>query len=60
MNCKLIFRILQCHTFNNTYNVIDNFFLYFKNGKSNQHEIFTIAKSLDETNNYVKIIENIL
>ena len=26
-----------------------NFLLYFKNGKSIQHEIFTIAKSFNET-----------
>ena len=36
-----------------------NFLLYFKNGKSNQHEIFTIAiaKSFSETNNHVRMIE---
>ena len=32
------------------------FVLYFKNGKSIQHEIFTIAKSFSETNNHVKMI----
>ena len=34
-----------------------NFLLYFKNGKNIQHKIFTIAKSFNETNNHVKIIE---
>ena len=34
-----------------------NFVLYFKNGKSIQHEIFTIAKSFNETNNHVKRID---
>ena len=34
-----------------------NILLYFKNRKSNQHEIFTIAKSFNETNNHVKLIE---
>ena len=31
-------------------------YMYFKNGKSMKHEIFTIAKSFNETNNYVKMI----
>ena len=31
-----------------------NYLLYFKIGKSNQYEIFTIAKSFNETNNHVK------
>ena len=46
--------------FNDTYNVTIKFLLYFKNGKGIQHEIFTIAKSFNETTNHVKMIENIL
>ena len=34
-----------------------NFVLYFKNWKSIQHEILTIAKSFIETNNHVKMID---
>ena len=34
-----------------------HFLLYLKNGKSNQHEIFTIAKSFSDTNNHVKTRE---
>ena len=34
-----------------------NIMLYFGNGQSNQHEIFTIAKSFTETNNHAKMIE---
>ena len=44
-------------TLNDIYNVTDKLFAIFQNGKRNQDEIFTIAKSFNETNIHVKIID---
>ena len=45
------------NTLNDTYNITDKLFAYLKNGKSNQHEIFIIAKAFTETSGDVKLIE---
>ena len=55
-----IYEYLNIHLINDTYNVTDTLLLYFKNGKSNQHNIFTIATSFSDTNNHVKWEKNIL
>ena len=47
---------MTVYTLNDTYNVTDKLFAISKTGKTNQHEIFTIAISFNVTNNHVKMI----
>ena len=54
-HCSLVLA-MTVYTLNDTYNVTDKLFAISKTGKTNQHEIFTIAISFNVTNNHVKMI----
>ena len=54
----MVYRDRYRHTLNDTYNVTNKLFAIFqKTGKAINMENFTIAKSFNETNIHVKIID---